>query len=281
MKNLVYFFEIIKPGITLWVGITAFGSSIISQDNFDFIKSFLISLFVMLSSAGSSVLNNYFDRDIDKLMKRTRNRVLASNKINSKIAISYGFLLCIIGLIGIFRFSFIAFLLDLIAIISYSFVYTFLKRKTPFSLIIGSIPGALPTLIGYAAIKNEVDVLAFSLFALMFLWQHSHFIYLSILAKDDYENARIPAISIIYGENYSRVLSFVYSLSLFPLVLMIYSIADLSKLFFIFLVILSSFWLILNFLYYKRLAREKLMFISSNYYILLIFIMITVDKFML
>ncbi|MEO0224316.1 MAG: UbiA family prenyltransferase, partial [candidate division WOR-3 bacterium] len=73
IKHLI---EITKPGITLWVGITAFGGSIIA--NVDIIKSIIISFFVMVSAGGSAVLNNYFDRDIDKIMNRTKNRALAS-----------------------------------------------------------------------------------------------------------------------------------------------------------------------------------------------------------
>jgi protoheme IX farnesyltransferase len=273
------FIEITKPGITLWVGITTFGGSIIAQG--DIFKSIIISLFVMLSAGGSAVLNNYFDRDIDKIMERTKNRALASNKINPKFALIYGILLCVIGLLGLLKFSFIAFLLDLIAIISYSFVYTFLKRKTAFSLIIGSIPGALPPSIGYTAIKNEFDILAFSLFALMFVWQPAHFIYLSIFIKNDYEKVKIPVISVIYGNKYAKLLSFVYSISLFPITLLLYIIGDLSKMFLLFATSLNLFWLFFNFLYYKQIVRERMMFILSNLYVLFIFLLIAFDKFIL
>ncbi|MEO0144982.1 MAG: heme o synthase [candidate division WOR-3 bacterium] len=273
------FIEITKPGITLWVGITTFGGSIIAHG--DVFKSIIISLFVMLSAGGSAVLNNYFDRDIDKIMERTKNRALASNKINPKFALIYGILLCVIGLLGLLKFSFIAFLLDLIAIISYSFVYTFLKRKTAFSLIIGSIPGALPPSIGYTAIKNEFDILAFSLFALMFVWQPAHFIYLSIFIKNDYEKVKIPVISVIYGNKYAKLLSFVYSISLFPITLLLYIIGDLSKMFLLFATSLNLFWLFFNFLYYKQIVRERMMFILSNLYVLFIFLLIAFDKFIL
>ncbi|MEO0197884.1 MAG: heme o synthase [candidate division WOR-3 bacterium] len=273
------FIEITKHGITLWVGITTFGGSIIAHG--DVFKSIIISLFVMLSAGGSAVLNNYFDRDIDKIMERTKNRALASNKINPKFALIYGILLCVIGLLGLLKFSFIAFLLDLIAIISYSFVYTFLKRKTAFSLIIGSIPGALPPSIGYTAIKNEFDILAFSLFALMFVWQPAHFIYLSIFIKNDYEKVKIPVISVIYGNKYAKLLSFVYSISLFPITLLLYIIGDLSKMFLLFATSLNLFWLFFNFLYYKQIVRERMMFILSNLYVLFIFLLIAFDKFIL
>ena len=273
IKHLI---EITKPGITLWVGITAFGGSIIA--NVDIIKSLIISFFVMVSAGGSAVLNNYFDRDIDRIMNRTKNRALASNKINPKIALIYGFLLCILGLLGILYFSFKAFILDLIAIISYSFVYTFLKRKTPFSIIIGSIPGALPTSIGYIAMNNEIDIIAFSLFSLMFLWQPAHFIYLSLFLKDDYKNAKIPTISVKYSYEYNKILSFVYSFSIIPITIAIYYIANLSYGFLIFVLFLNLIWITLNFIYWKSIINEKLMFIFSNFYVLFIFSLIVFDK---
>jgi len=273
IKHLI---EITKPGIILWVGITAFGGSIIA--NVDIIKSIIISFFVMISAGGAAVLNNYFDKDIDKIMNRTKNRALASNKISPKVALIYGFLLCIFGLLGILYFSFKAFMLDLIAIISYSLIYTFLKRKTPFSIIIGSIPGALPTSIGYIAMKNDIDIIAFSLFSLMFLWQPSHFIYLSLFLKDDYKNAKIPTISVKYSYEYNKILSFVYSFSIIPITIMIYYIANLSYNFLIFVLFLNLFWVILNLLYWKEIVDEKIMFISSNFYVLFIFSLIVLDK---
>ena len=268
--------EITKPGIVLWVGITALGGSIIA--NVDIIKSIIISFFVMISAGGSAVLNNYFDKDIDKIMNRTKNRALASNKINPKIALIYGFILCILGLLGILYFSFKAFILDLIAIISYSFVYTFLKRKTPFSIIIGSIPGALPTSIGYVAMKNEIDIIAFSLFSLMFLWQPSHFIYLSLFLKDDYKNAKIPTISVKYSYEYNKILSFLYSFSIIPISIAIYYIANLSNSFLILVLFLNLLWITINFTYWKNIINEKVMFISSNFYVLFLFSLIIFDK---
>ncbi|MEO0224315.1 MAG: UbiA family prenyltransferase, partial [candidate division WOR-3 bacterium] len=198
--------------------------------------------------------------------------------INPKIALIYGFLLCILGLLGILYFSFKAFILDLIAIVSYSFVYTFLKRKTPFSIIIGSIPGALPTSIGYVAMKNEVDIIAFSLFSLMFLWQPSHFIYLSLFLKDDYKNAKIPTISVKYSYEYNKILSFLYSFSIIPITIAIYYIANLSISFLILVLFLNIIWITINFTYWKNIINEKIMFISSNFYVLFIFSLIALDK---
>ncbi len=277
IRNLLYLLEIIKPGIVLWVGITAFSGSIIAQyEHLNYLKSLIISLFVMLSAAGSAVLNNYFDRDIDSKMERTKNRALASGKLNVNLALIYGTILSTIGLLGILKFSFIAFILDLIAIISYAFIYTFLKRKTPFSLIIGSISGALPPSIGYCAIENEFDIMAFSLFAFMFLWQPAHFLYLSIILRRDYRLVDIPVISVVYGEKYAKFLSLIYSLSLIPMTFLLYLIGNLSQTFFIFILILNSIWLIFNILYYKQLVKERLMFLLSNLYVLFVFISLAI-----
>ncbi len=273
IRNLLYLLEITKPGIAFWVGITAFSGSIIAQhENINYLKSLIISLFVMLSAGGSAVLNNYFDRNIDNIMERTKNRALASGKLNPHSALIYGIILSMVGLLGILKFSFIAFVLDLVAVISYAFIYTFSKRKTPFSLMIGSIPGALPPSIGYCSIKNEFDIMAFSLFALMFLWQPAHFLYLSVILKRDYKIVNIPVISVVYGENYAKFLSLIYSLSLIPMTFLIYLIGDLSQIFLILILILNTIWLIFNILYYKEFVEERLMFLLSNLYVLFVFI---------
>lgn len=278
---IIDYVNIIKPKISLWVSITAFSGSIIAQDSLDITKSLLISLFVFLSAGGASVLNNYFDRELDKSMERTRNRPIPSGRINPKFAIVYGIFLSLIGLLGIYYFSIKAFILNLIAIASYSFVYTFLKKKHTFSLIIGSIPGALPPSIGYVAIKNEFDIIAFILFSILFLWQPAHFIYLSIFLKKDYSSVNIPVISVVYGEKYAKFLSFIYSISLIPLTVSLFFISTFSSLYFILVLLLNSLWLFVNALYYTNLLKEKNMFLFSNLYILLIFLTTVIDKLML
>jgi protoheme IX farnesyltransferase len=272
------FLEIIKPGITLWIGITAFGGAVIADNELNFYKILIICIFIMFSSAGSSVLNNYFDSDIDSKMERTKHRALADHRINRKIAFVYGLVLCIIGLVGILYFSFKAFILDMIAIFSYSVIYTFLKRKTPFAFIVGLIPGAIPSAIGYTAIKNDFNITAFMLFSLMALWQVPHTLYLLIMLRKDYENAKIPVLSVVYGYHYTKYLSFIYALSIIPVSLVIFLMCHLSYFYLVFIILISLFWIIMNFLYFKCFISEKFMFLSSNFYIMLVFLLMAFDR---
>ncbi len=213
-----------KPGIAYFVSLTAFASAYLGSGSFedDFAKILAISLGVMLSAGGSALINNLLDRDIDKLMKRTRKRPTALGKISSKEGYAVSFVLILLGSSMVFFYGgFVPLILNLLAVISYDIIYTlFLKRRDPFGVILGGIPGALPTFIGYYSTAGRIDAVALILFSFMFMWQPPHFWALAIKYKDDYARGKLPVMPLVYGEFYTKLQSTFYSISLIFVILL-------------------------------------------------------------
>lgn len=140
-----------------------------------------------LTAAGASVLNQYRERDADALMPRTRRRPLPAGVLSPAFALAFGLSLGVVGTI------YLALLVNLLSaalaaftLATYAFIYTPLKRRTPWCTLIGAVPGAIPPMIGVAAATGTINFLAWALFALMMVWQMPHFFGLATLYRDDY-----------------------------------------------------------------------------------------------
>lgn len=188
-------YHLTKPGITRMVVLTTSAGYFLAIPNFSTIQSlseqivhFVLTIIgTTLTCAGSCVLNNYIERDHDKLMKRTMSRVVANGSVNPLTVLVIGLLLCSIGLFALAAINTLTVLLALCTIVSYVVIYTPLKRVTTLSLLIGAIPGALPPLGGWTAVTNNINSTALVLFGILFIWQLPHFLALSWMYRKDYE----------------------------------------------------------------------------------------------
>jgi len=150
-----------------------------------------------LVAGGAAALNQLYERDTDKVMRRTRTRPLPDGRVSPTEALVFGLLLSAAGLILLLVYStWLAALLALATLVIYLLIYTPLKRRTPVATIIGAIPGALPPLIGWTAARG-VTLGGLSLFFIVFLWQMPHFMAISWLCRDDYGAARFPMLPVI------------------------------------------------------------------------------------
>lgn len=155
--------------------------------------------------AGSGTLNCYLERDVDALMKRTRNRPLPTGRIAPQTALTMGLVLSFLGIpLLTFGVNPLTGLLGAVALVSYVLVYTPMKRKTPHALILGAFPGAMPPLMGWTAATNSLDAPGIILFSVLFLWQLPHFLALSLYLKDDYALAGIRVAPLVQGEEKTR-----------------------------------------------------------------------------
>jgi heme o synthase len=169
-----------------------------------------------LAAGGANALNQYLDRDVDSLMRRTRRRPLPSLRVTADEALVLGVAL------GAFSFLLLATFVNLLAaalslsgLLFYVFVYTMLlKRTTPRNIVIGGAAGAIPPLVGWAATRGELSLAAFVLFAIVALWTPPHFWSLSIMAKRDYEAAGIPMLPVVAGDDEARRQILVYTVVL-------------------------------------------------------------------
>jgi len=153
------------------------------------------------SAGGANVLNNVIDRDIDQIMERTASRPLPSTAINPREATVFGIALGVLGFAWLTVFSgLLAALLSTGALLFYVLVYTMLlKRRTAHNIVIGGAAGAVPVMVGWAAVTGTVSTEAFLLFAVVCLWTPPHFWALAIRYQDDYSRAGVPMLPVVAG----------------------------------------------------------------------------------
>jgi len=169
------------------------------------------------AAAGSAnAINCYYDRDIDERMARTRRRPLPSHKVSPDLALEFGVVLGIVSFVFLARaVNVLAALLALSAILFYVFVYTMgLKRSTPQNIVIGGAAGAVPVLVGWAAVTGRVEVPALMLFAIIFIWTPPHFWALALKFADDYQEAGVPMLPVVAGVRATQRQILLYSLAL-------------------------------------------------------------------
>ncbi|WP_216782767.1 heme o synthase [Candidatus Profftia tarda] len=196
------YLEITKPGIILGNLISVIsGFCLASQGSLDLSILILTLLGVSLIIASACVCNNYIDRDIDAIMDRTKNRVLAKGLISLRATLIYAALLGLAGIaILYFSVTMLTAVLASIGFIIYVLVYSLhMKRNSTYATLIGSISGSLPPVIGYCAISKYFDTGALILLTIFSLWQMPHSYAIAIFCFEDYRKAKIPVLPVVKG----------------------------------------------------------------------------------
>ena len=233
------------------------------------------------SSMGSSVFNNVLEIEFDRLMKRTRNRVLPSNQFSKSFAIILGFILCFSGLIILlYKVNFLTFLLSLITILSYLLIYTPLKRVSWTNTMIGAIPGALPPAGGWVAATNSLDWGALALFLILFFWQHPHFYSLAYIYRKDYESGGFKMLSSTENGIKRTVRHiFIHALLLIPISTLPFFLGFSGRFYLVGAYLLSNIYMLtcLPFIIDQSNENARLIFRTSIYYFPLLLILIFAD----
>ena len=178
----------------------------------------------LLTSGSGSAVNQLLEKDTDKLMARTKGRPLATDTMGvSSALLIIGISLCL-GLLALYLLSPLAAIISTLAWILYGFVYTPMKKMSPFAVFVGAIPGALPVLIGSVAVEGHISFLAFILFAIQFIWQFPHFWAIAWVADSDYKRAGFKLLPNVNSTKDESVAwqCFVYSLLLVPVSLVLW-----------------------------------------------------------
>jgi protoheme IX farnesyltransferase len=159
-----------------------------------------------LSAGGAAAVNHYYDRDIDVQMARTATRPVPSGRVRPGAALAYGLVLAALSfLLLATTVNVLAAVLALSGFLGYVFVYTiWLKRRSPQNIVIGGAAGAVPPLVGWAAVTGGLDPAALYLFAIVFYWTPPHFWALSLLMKDEYARVGVPMMPVVHGETETR-----------------------------------------------------------------------------
>ena len=155
-----------------------------------------------LAAGGAGAINCYIDRDIDSLMARTRKRPLVTGAVTPRRALIFGIVLGVLAFIEMALFvNVLSAALSIAAFAFYVFVYTLLlKRSTPQNIVVGGAAGAMPPVIGWAAVTGHLSWAALVMFAIIFIWTPPHFWALALRFKDDYERAHVPMLPVVRGE---------------------------------------------------------------------------------
>ncbi len=185
----------------------------------------LVALTVLggyLSAGGAGAVNHYYDRDIDAQMARTANRPVPAGRVSPRAALAFGIALAVASFVLLSAtVNVLAAILALLGFLGYVFVYTvWLKRSTPQNIVIGGAAGAVPPLVGWAAVTGGLDPTALYLFAIVFYWTPPHFWALSLLMKDEYARVGVPMMPVARGEVETRRQIVLYTVLLVVLTLL-------------------------------------------------------------
>ena len=252
----------------LWLALYFTGQS--------FLGNLDIVLLTMLGTAliigGSGTLNNYIDRDIDHLMSRTQDRPTVTGRFKASHVLVLGLLLVALGTILLAFTTISAAIIGLLGVFLYAVVYTLSKRRYVQNTIIGSFSGAVPPLIGWAAVDGNLSVLAWTLFIIMFIWQPPHFYALAIRRSEEYRSAGIPMLPVVKGFKRTK-----HSMNFWVLLLMPipYFLTPLGLPLVILTIVLNIGWLLLGLYGYKMkddIKWAKAMFIYSLNYLTILFV---------
>ena len=201
-EKLAAFFELTKPRIAFMLVLTSAAGFYLGAD-----KGFNLMLFVnamigiTLLAFGVATLNQVWERKTDALMERTAKRPLPTNKVSVAEALIFGLLLCLTAEIYLaVLVNSLTAILGIVVIVGYVLLYTPLKTRTSMSTAIGAIPGAMPPLMGFTSAANEITLGAWTLFALLFLWQFPHFLAIAWMYREQYAKAKILMLPVIEPE---------------------------------------------------------------------------------
>jgi protoheme IX farnesyltransferase len=215
------YFELTKPRVQLLLLLTTVTTMYVAGDP----PVWLVAVTVLggyLSAGGAGAVNHWYDRDIDAAMKRTASRPVPSGRVSPGAALGFGLVLQALSfalLAG--AVNLLAALLALAGFLWYTLVYTiWLKRRTPQNIVIGGAAGAVPPLVGWAAVTGGLDPVAPYLFAIVFFWTPPHFWALSLLMKDEYAAVHVPMMPVVHGEAETRRQVLLYAVLLMALTLL-------------------------------------------------------------
>ncbi len=213
------FWNLLKPRVMSLVIFTGFAGMFLAPTSIHPML-FIISLFAIAAGAGASgAINQWYDSDIDAVMQRTQNRPIPAGAVEPAEALSFGLIISALSVLVLgLASNWLAAGLLAFTIFFYGVVYTiWLKRSTPQNIVIGGAAGALPPVIGWAAVSGSLSIEPLLLFAIIFMWTPPHFWALALFRNEDYTRAGVPMMPVVAGEAETRRQILIYAVLLAPL----------------------------------------------------------------
>ncbi|MGB8646624.1 MAG: heme o synthase, partial [Anaerolineae bacterium] len=267
-----------KPWIVALLLVTTLCGMLIAAQGLPPVNILLLTMIGgAFAAGGSNALNSYIDRDTDKVMGRTARRPLPSGRVTPRNALIFAVTLSVLSpLILGFGVNWLAAGLAVLGNLYYAGIYTVgLKRATPQNIVVGGVAGAIPPLVGWAAVSNDISLLAIYLFAIILIWTPPHTWALMLLLDKDYNKAKIPMLPAAWGQVEARRHIILYSILLVAISLLPFVIGALSLIYLLGALLLGSYFLALalrlwrNGESYKPIARK--LYHYSNAYLFILF----------
>ena len=272
---------LVKPRITLLTLITACAGLHLAPGN----ANWALWLHTLIGTAflvgGANALNMFIERDTDLLMTRTQDRPLPGKRLSPEFVLGFGSLL--IGLAVPWLSYFVNPLtgaLGALSVVSYVLFYTPLKRKTSLALWVGAVPGAMPPLLGWAAVARSVDLPALILFLIIFFWQVPHFLAIGIFRREEYAKAGIKILTLEKTSRHIKFQSAFYAGLLLPTSVSLYFLKVAGSLYLVTALVLGLVFFIyacLGFRSQNELRWSKRLFLISLVYLTVLYGVLFVD----
>src|SRR5579864_2229813 len=282
-QTISSYIDLMKPHVTVLLLGTTVAAMAIAAQGLPPLGLVLATLLGGAMAAGSAnCINCYIDRDIDQIMGRTQRRSLPSGRVQPRQALIFGIIIGVGSFIVLAAFvNLLSALLATSAILFYVFVYTmWLKRSSVQNIVIGGAAGAVPVLVGWAAVTNTITLPAIWLFAIIFYWTPPHFWALSLLIQKDYEKARVPMMPVVMGEAETRKQIFLYSLLLLAVTLVLFGIHAMGYVYLVAALIMGSILIYISIRLLRDQSKKwaRTLFWYSNCYLAMIFAAMVVDR---
>lgn len=275
------YFALLKPRVMSLVVFTGAVGMLLAPGELHPVLAFAALLCIAIGAGASGAINMWFDRDIDARMARTRERPIPAGRVMPGTALAFGIWLSI-GSVALMALAvnWLAAILLAFTICFYVFVYTmWLKRKTPQNIVIGGAAGALPPVIGWAAVSGEVGLASLVLFIIIFMWTPPHFWALALVRADEYKQVGVPMLPVIAGAEATRLHIFWYSIALVLLTFAPVVIGLSGVIYGIGAALLGAVFVTMAMLIRRRKNNDdaRRLFSFSILYLFLIFVLLAVD----
>jgi protoheme IX farnesyltransferase len=273
---------LMKPAIISLLLVTALGGMMLAARGWPpFSVAVAVLLGGTLAAGGANALNQYLDRDIDDQMRRTRKRPLPSRRVTPQRAAVFGIVLNVVAFVLLWSMAnLLAAAVTLAGSLFYVLVYTgWLKRSTTQNIVIGGAAGAVPPMVGWAAVTGSLGLPAWYMFAIVFFWTPPHFWALALLIRDDYEAARVPMLPVVQGVQATAWAILLYSFVLVAITLMFYVTREVTAFYLITATLLGTVFILYAYRLYRDPQRPRAvrLYTYSLLYLALLFIFIMVD----
>src|SRR6476659_7031813 len=282
-ERFAAYLELTKPRITFLIVLTAAaGFALASQASIDYAGLMRAMVGIALLSSGIATINQYMERDLDALMRRTASRPLPSGKLLPWEALAFGIGLTVLAEVYLaFLVNPLTALLGLTVIAGYLFAYTPLKTKTSLSTLVGAFPGAVPPLIGWTAASGSLSLEAWVLFAILFLWQFPHFLAIAWMYREDYSRAGILMLPVVEPDGRVTAQQIVaYTLMLLPVSLLPTLMGMAGRIYFVGAIVLGLLFLYSSLRAAFSMSRQhaRRLLLASVLYLPLLFLLMVLNS---